>query len=181
MRFSQKTTLAFALTLACASATAADFGTRSVTYLKGNIEGIYQNAGGTLNLANTKVLTLQASDAKLEVPYSAIVGAERKDIVVSVEKQPLYKVWTLAKRIDPTPAQQEVSFDYKDKTGNLHSITLEMERSTADRLFVRLKQAAEKKADTRGDWWGDSVWKTHRNEPGWNAQHDPEDTSVAAR
>jgi hypothetical protein len=181
MRFSQTLTLAFGMTLACGAAAAADFSARIVTYLKGNIEGIEQNAGGTLNLVNVKVLTLRAHESKVEVPYSAIVGAERKDVVITEEKEPIYKVWKLAKHLDTHVRLQDVSFDYKDKTGNLHSMTLQMETSSADRLFARLKQVADKKADTRGDFWGDSIWKTHRNEAGWNAQHDPEDNSVATR
>jgi hypothetical protein len=181
MRFSKTITLAFALMLACGTARAANYGPYPVTYLKGNIEGLDQNAGGTLDLTNTKVLKLQANDSKLEVPYSAIFGAERKEVVITVEKEPLYKVWALPKRLAPLIPPHEVSFDYKDKTGNLHSITLEMEPATADRFFGRLKQAETKKAATRGDWWGDSVWKTHRNEPGWNAQHDSDDKAVATR
>lgn len=181
MRFSQ--TLTLALTLACGAAIGADYGPYPMTYLKGDVEGIDQNAGGTVDLTNSKVLTVKAHDAKFELPYTAIFGAERKDVVISVEKEPLYKVWTLPKRLGivaPFP-QQEVSFDYKDKTGTLHSMTLEMEPTAADRLFLRVKQASEKKAATRGDWWGDSVWKTHRNQPDWDAQHDADDSSVAAK
>jgi hypothetical protein len=180
MRFTQ--TLTLALTLACGAAFAADYGPYPVTFLKGDIEGIEQNAGGTADLTNPKTLTLKAHDTKFELPYSAIFGAERKDVVISVEKEPLYKVWTLPKRLGivaPFPLQ-EVSFDYKDKAGTLHSMTVEMEPTAADRLFLRVKQAGEKKAATRGDWWGDSVWKTHRNQTTWDAEHQPDDSSVAS-
>jgi len=182
MRFSKTINLAFALTLAGGAALAANYGPYPMTYLKGNIEGIDQNAGGTIDFTNSKVLTVKASDSKFEIPYLAIVGAERKDVVISVEKEPLYKVWALHKRIIQPMPKQEVTFDYKDKTGSLQSVTIEVDPATADRLFVRLKQADNKKAAIRGDWWGDGVWKTHRNEPEWNAQHEPAaDTSVAKR
>jgi hypothetical protein len=76
-------------------------------------------------------------------------------------------VWSLHKRIVEPTKPHEVSFDYKDKTGNLHSMTLEMDAATADRLFWRLQQADAKKASAKGGFWGDSVWKTHRNEAEW--------------
>lgn len=181
MRSTQKTILALAMTMACGSVIAADFSSRTVTYLQGNIDGITQNAGGKLDLTNSKVLTLRASDTKLEVPYAIIFGAERKEAVVTVAKEPVYKVWSLHKRIVEPTKPHEVSFDYKDKTGNLHSMTLEMDAATADRLFWRLQQADAKKVATKGGFWGDSVWKTHRNEAEWNAQHDPEANAVATR
>lgn len=178
MRFSYKSTMAL-LTVACGSAVAVDFSPKPVTYIEGNIEGITQNASGKLDLTNSQALTLRANDMKIEVPYAIMFGVERKEVVVTVEKEPLYKVWSLHKRIVEPTKPHAVSFDYKDKTGNLHSMTLEMDAATADRLFYRLQQADAKKAATKGSFWGDGIWKTHRNEPDWNAQHEPEATAVA--
>ncbi len=80
----------------------------------------------------------------------------------------------------PTPPH-EVSFDFKDKTGKLNSLTVEMSPSTADRFFFRVKQAEEKMAANRGEWWGDEVWKTHRNQPAWDAGQKPAEGEVAQR
>ncbi|MEI9813327.1 MAG: hypothetical protein WDO18_12070 [Acidobacteriota bacterium] len=63
-----------AVTLACGIAMAGD-GPKSVTYLKGNVDGIAEDAGGTLDLSSPKTLKLRSGDTHVEIPYAAISGA----------------------------------------------------------------------------------------------------------
>jgi hypothetical protein len=159
MRFS----LVF-LTLAAGLAVAAD---KPVTYLEGNVEGLAQNATGTLQFKNSKVMVLHSKGADVTVPYAAVSKTDRKTAPVLTEKDPLYKVWMIHKRLlIPTPLQL-VTVAYNDKTGAEKTITIEMDKAAADRVQAQVQQAADKIAANRGDWWGDSVWKTKRNKDEW--------------
>jgi hypothetical protein len=159
MRFS----LVF-ITLAAGLAVAAD---KPVTYLEGNVEGLTQNATGTLQFKSSKVMVLHAKGADVTVPYAAVSKTERKTAPVLTEKDPLYKVWMIHKRLlIPTPLQL-VTVVYADKTGE-KSITIEMDKAAADRVQAQVQQTADKIAANQGAWWGDSVWKTQRNKDQWS-------------
>jgi hypothetical protein len=152
------------LTLAAGLAVAAD---KPVTYLEGNVEGLAQNASGTLQFKNSKVMVLHAKGAEVTVPYSAVSKTDRKTAPVLTEKDPLYKVWMIHKRLlIPTPLQL-VTVAFNDKTGTAKTITIEMDKAAADRVQAQVQQAADKTAADQGTWWGDSVWKTQRNKDQW--------------
>jgi hypothetical protein len=152
------------LTLAAGLAVAAD---RPVTYLEGNVEGLAQNATGTLQFKDSKVMVLHAKGADVVVPYAAVSKTERKTAPVVDNKEPIYKVWAVHKRLlIPTPLQQ-VTVAFNDKSGAAKSITIEMGKSDADRVQAQIQQVADKMSASQGNWWGDSVWKTNRNKDQW--------------
>jgi hypothetical protein len=139
-------------------------GPKDVTYLAGSLEGITSKA--TLDLTNTKVMVLRSGSIKIEIPYMAISKSDVKTQEFA-EKEPLYKVWTLGSRLMPPTPQEEYSLEYRDAKGATTTVTLGMEKSVADKLSARLAKAEERKAAQRGDWWGDSYWKTKRNQNEW--------------
>jgi hypothetical protein len=96
-----------------------------------------------------------------------VTNSESKEQPVFDEKEPMYKFWTLRKKLLPPTPLQEVTIEYKDAKGAANSVTLSMEKPLADWLAARLLKAEERKAELRGEWWGDQVWKTKRNETGW--------------
>jgi len=153
------------LTLAAGIAVAAD-GPKSVTYLNGNIEGFSQNADATLELRDTKVMVLRAKGADAEIPFGAVSKTERTEVPVVTQKDPLYKVWSLHKRLlIPTPLQK-VMLTYTEN-GAPKTVTMEMEKSLSDRMLGSIERAAERNAANAGAWWGDGVWKTKRNKDQW--------------
>jgi hypothetical protein len=164
MRFFSSITTTLAL--ATGIAVAADR-PQPVTYLNGNIEGFSQNAGGTLELRDTKAMVLRSKDANVEIPYSAVSMTGRKTVAVLTQKDPLYKVWSLHKRLLIPVPLEEMAVAYKDKNGTEKTVTIEMEKKTADRVQVNIERAAQRKASDAGAWWGDSLWKTSRNKDQW--------------
>ncbi len=153
-----------AFILAAGIAVAAD---RPVTYLEGNVEGLSQNATGTLQFKDSKAMVLHAKGADVLVPYGAVSKIDRKTAPVLTEKDPLYKVWMIHKRLlIPTPLEQ-LTVAYADKAGAAKSITIEMDKAAADRVQAQVKQVADKLEANKGTWWGDSVWKTARNKDQW--------------
>ncbi len=154
------------LLLAAGIAVAAD-GPKPVTYLNGNIEGFAQNASGTLDVRSAKTMTLRTKGADVEIPYAAVSKTDRTTPLVSVAKDPLYKVWSLPQRLMPPTPLQQLVVTYKDKAGAEKSVTLEIQKATADRVLANVEQAAARNAANSGAWWGDSVWKTQRNKDQW--------------
>jgi hypothetical protein len=161
MRFSLVT-----LIFATGVALAAD-NTKPITYLEGNLEGFHTNDSGSLEFRDSKVMVLHAKETEAVIPYGSVTTTSRKVIPVVTEKDPLYQVWNLHKRLlIPTPLHS-VSVVYKDKAGAEKSVTLEMEKAAADRVEAQVKQAMDKNAANAGSWWGDSIWKTERNKSEW--------------
>jgi hypothetical protein len=154
------------LTLAAGLALASD-NVKPVTYLEGNLEGFVANVGGKLEFRDSKAMVLHAKSWDAVIPYAAVSKTSEELIPVVSEKDPLYKVWSLHKRLlIPTPLHA-VTVVYKDKSGVEKTVKLEMEKSAATRVQAQVKQAADQKAANDGAWWGDSVWKTARNKQDW--------------
>ena len=161
MRFSLITFI-----LASGVALAAD-NIKPVTYLEGNLEGFAANASGTLEFRDSKVMVLHSKGVDAVIPYNVVSKTSQKVVPVVTEKDPLYKVWSLHKRLLPPTPLHAVMVVYKDKAGTEKPITVEMQKVAADRVQAQVKQAADWKAANAGSWWGDSVWKTQRNKEDW--------------
>lgn len=161
MRFSLITLL-----LAAGTGLAAD-NVKPVTYLEGNLEGFATNASASLEFRDSKTMALHVKGSDAVIPYAAVSKTSERLVPVVTEKDPLYKVWSLHKRLlIPTPLHA-VTVVYKDKAGAEKSVTLEMEKAAAARVQAQVKQATDKTAANNGSWWGDSVWKTQRNKTEW--------------
>jgi hypothetical protein len=152
--------------LATGVALAAD-NIKPVTYLEGNLEGFAVNASSTLEFRDSKVMALHTKGADAVIPYAAVSKTTEKIIPVVTEKDPLYKVWSLHKRLLIPNPLHEVTVTYTDRNGAEKTVTMEMEKVPADRVAAQVKQATDRKAANAGSWWGDSMWKTNRNKEEW--------------
>jgi hypothetical protein len=151
----------------------------AVKYLKGTVEGIADNASGTLNLTSVKVLVLEADSTRVEIPYAGVTATDVSAPVRPVEPEPLYKVWTLYKRILPPEPVQSVTLEFRDAEGDRNQVTLELEKPVADRLMARIREAAAKKA-AASQRWGDNIWKTARNQAQWQTEPQREAARIAS-
>jgi hypothetical protein len=83
---------------------------------------------------------------------------------------PLYKVWRLPKRfLTERPMHQMVNFQFADKDGKDQTMTLEFEEAAANQTLIAIeirqgKRTPPKHATNGDSWWGDSAWKTPRND-----------------
>ena len=151
--------------LAIGIATAAD-APREFQYLHGNVMGIELNAIGTMELESASVLILRGPAASLEIPYAAITKSERKAASLDA-KEPLYKFWALGKRLMPNLPVEDVTLHFTEKNGTTVSMTIEMYQQHAERIMARIEKAEARNAANRGEFWGDRVWKTKRNQDSW--------------
>jgi len=135
-------------------------------YVVGNLDGVSPGAEGILVLEKEQAV-FRSSKTVLPLPYSDIHNVELGTKVVPTAA-PLYKVWQLHKRLVERPAQRMVNFEFANKDGRDQTITLELEESAANETLVEIETRQGKrippKRATNGDpWWGDSAWKTTRN------------------
>jgi len=143
-------------------------------YVVGNLDGVSPGAEGILVLENEQAV-FRSGKTVLPMPYSDIHNVELGTKVVPTNA-PLYKVWQLHKRFQERPAQRMVNFEFSDKDGKDQTITLEFDESAANETLTEIeirqgKRIPPKRATNGDPWWGDSAWKTPRN----NNTVSPED------
>ena len=136
-----------------------------ITYVEGTLEGVIPNSGGSLSLEDAQALELKTGLAIIAVPYASITSADLGAIRKHSESEPLYKVWSLHKRIIGKPDTQLLKLEFKNPEGEQKSITVEMAKSAAPAVIEAIQQrkAAGNSNVARGNWWGDRYWKTTRN------------------
>jgi hypothetical protein len=136
-------------------------------YVVGNLDGVSPGAEGILFLEKDQAV-FRSGKTVLPMPYSEIHNVELGTKVVP-SSAPLYKVWQLHKRFQADrPAQRMVNFQFSDKDGKDQTITLEFEESAANETLAEIeirqgKRIAPRRATNGDPWWGDSAWKTSRN------------------
>ena len=84
-----------------------------VTYLEGNIVGVVPNTGGSLRFPNDQQMELRTGLATVAVPYANVAKAKLGASREQSDNSPLYKVWTLHKRI-LKPQVQKLTVDFKN-------------------------------------------------------------------
>ena len=145
-----------------------------VVYVVGNLDGVSPGVEGILVLEKDQAV-FRFGKTVLPMPYSDIHNVELGTKVVPTFA-PVYKVWQLHKRLVEHPAQRMVNFEFSGKDGNDQTITLELDESAANDTLVEIeirqgKRIPPKRATNGDPWWGDSAWKTTRN----NNTVSPED------
>lgn len=137
-------------------------------YVVGNLDGVSPGDEGTLVLDHDAVV-FRSGKTALSLAYSDIHNVELGTRVMPPPDAPLYKVWRLPKRfLTERPMHQMVNFEFADKDGNDQTMTLELEEAAANQTLVEIeirqgKRTPPKHATNGDSWWGDSAWKTSRN------------------
>ena len=138
-------------------------------YVVGNLDGVSPGDGGTLVLDHDAVV-FRSGKTVLSLPYGDIHNVELGTKVMPASDAPLYKVWRLPKRfLTERAMHQMVNFQFSDKDGNDQTLTLEFEEAAANQTLMEIeirqgKRTPPKHATNGDSWWGDSAWKTNRNE-----------------
>src|SRR5207249_12052945 len=113
-------------------------------------------------------LVFRSGKMVLPVPYDDIRNVELGTKVVP-PSIPVYKVWQLHKRfLVERPMRRMVNFEFADKDGKEQSMTLEFDESAANDTLAEIeirqgKRVPPRRATNGDSWWGDSAWKTTRN------------------
>jgi hypothetical protein len=137
-------------------------------YVVGNLDGVSPGDEGTLVLEHDAVV-FRSGNTVVSVPYGDIHNVELGTRVMPPSDAPLYKVWRLPKRfLTERAMHQMVNFEFAHKDGNDQNMTLEFEEAAANQTLVEIeirqgKRTPPKHATNGDSWWGDSAWKTNRN------------------
>jgi hypothetical protein len=136
----------------------------SVTYVKGNIDELSPNTGGTL-YNSAKSMEIRTPLHSVQVQYSQISKAELGAIQNHTpETDALYKVWNLPKHF-MTSQTQEMTVAFTNEKGQDQSMTIELPKKTASNLHATILRHSGSVANA--NWWGDDYWKTTRNKDTW--------------
>jgi hypothetical protein len=167
--WSQASVLSQLLVVSLASVAAlAGAGGGPAVYVIGNLAGMSPGDEGTLVL-DTDVVVFRSGKTVLSLPYSDIHKVEFGTRVTPPSDAPIYKVWRLPKRfLTERPMHQMVNFEFADKDGDHQTMTLEFEEAAANQTLVEIeirqgKRTPPRRATNGDPWWGDSAWKTSRN------------------
>jgi hypothetical protein len=156
------------LLLVASVAALAGAGGGPAIYVVGNLGGVSPGDEGTLLLDHDAVV-FRSGKTVVSLSYSNIHNVELGTRVMPPSDAPLYKVWRLPKRfLTERPMHQMVNFAFADKDGNDQTMTLEFEEAAANQTLVEIeirqgKRTPPKRATNGDPWWGDSAWKTPRN------------------
>jgi hypothetical protein len=144
------------------------------TYIDGNVSTLKPNTGGTLVFTDEKSMTFRTGLAEVAVPYSSITKAQLGALKVLAH---LHRTET-----------QLLIVEFKNGLGESQTMTLSLAKPAAGNVLSTIEvhtakpaeaKAAEKsivasatadpKSDSKDAWWGDSFWKTNRNQDTWGA------------
>jgi len=157
------------------------------TYVDGNVTALKPNTGGTLVFSDDSSMKFRTGAAEVAVPYASISKAELGSTQTHNHDDPAYKVWLLPKRLHKTETQLLV-VEFKNGLGEQQSMTLELAKDSASSVLATIEErsgapksvaAITAKADSTksanaksaSEWWGDSFWKTNRNQSQWDASN----------
>jgi hypothetical protein len=164
--------------LACIAVSAAPRPETS-TYVDGNVSSLKPNTGGTLVFKDETSMTFRTGLAEVSVPYASIQRAELGATQTHSHELPLPGVLALVGRLHKTETQL-LTVEFKSGLGENQTMTLQLQKVGASNVLATIQEhtpktvtAAKTPADkpaAKEDWWGDSYWKTNRNQDSWNSK-----------
>jgi hypothetical protein len=140
-----------------------------VTYTAGTLEEFSAGAEGKLSLGGDSVAFSSGKNLVL-APYKQILNVELGEVIETPRKG-------LALRKKKGPTRRQMTLEYTDAPKppakgdakaepNSHSATFEMDDDDATAIVEEIElRTGRRRRITNGDhWWGDSAWKTKRND-----------------
>jgi hypothetical protein len=163
------------------------------TYVDGNVSSLKPNTGGTLVFTDEKSMTFRTGLAEVTVPYSSISRAELGATQEHSHEAPLpgpLKLLTMPMRLHKTETQL-LTLEFKNGLGESQTMTLQLAKPAAATVLSTIEERTAKPADkgdgssdktavassktpskdlSKDEWWGDSYWKTNRNQSSWGTR-----------
>ncbi len=130
------------------------------SYVVGNIGKLSPGDEGKLVLLEEKAV-FRSGKNEIAVPYDDIQNAELGTKLKPAPDASLLKVWQLHKRFTDRTMHQMLIVEF----GDGQTMTLELEESAAAETLeaIQIKTGKLRRATNAEPWWGDSLWKTNKN------------------
>src|ERR1700722_14767569 len=146
----------------------------SVQYVGGTVKSIPVNSTGTFNFEDAKEFRFNYNGSMFKLPYDRITTTD-------IEKADVRRVFHVFPAMSPIAShrKQTLVINYTDAAGATGTLNFELaayravdaqETLAAKRSPISPAAAAAITASKSNTWWGDSVWKTKRNQGAWDAQ-----------
>lgn len=132
-------------------------------YAIGDIQELSAGTAGTILLEDRQA-TFESANISIPIAYDTIQNVEL-GARLTPGKEPAYKVWRLHKRFEERPLRRMLNIAFKDKSGQIRNITLQLSENAALQVqeALELRSGKRRRPTVSDAWWGDSVWKTKRN------------------
>ena len=153
------------------------------TYVDGNVSSLKPNTGGTLVFSDEKSMTFKTGTSDVAVPYSTISRAELGATQEHSHDVPLPgPLRALKLPLGHKTETQLLTLEFKNGLGQAQTMTLSLAKPAAGNVLTtieghtgKLPEKSDAKAVAKADskdgskdgWWGDSFWKTNRNQAEW--------------
>ncbi len=142
------------------------------TYVDGNVSALKPNTGGTLVFKDNSSMTFRTGLAEVQVPYASIRSAELGATQIHNHEPMGINPLGLVSRLHKTETQL-LTVEFKSGSGEKQTMTLQLAKPAAAAVLATIQEhtakPAAKAAAAKDAWWGDSYWKTRRNQDTWNA------------
>jgi hypothetical protein len=168
--FATRQILISALMFAAVPTAVVSAASDSVQYVGGTVKSIPVNSTGTFHFEDAKEFRFNYNGSVFKLPYDEVTST-------SIERADVRRVMHVFPAMSPIAShrKQTLVINYKDATGTVGSLNFEL---PAYRAVDAQETLAAKKSPIPGyaaaaasnEWWGDSVWKTKRNQATWDAQ-----------
>ncbi len=159
------------------------------TYVDGNVTALKPNTGGTLVFTDGSSMKFRTGVSEVTVPYASIQKAELGATQTHGHDLPAIKPLMFIKLLEHKTETQLLTVGFKNGLGEQQTMTLELAKSSAGSVLATIEERTGKSADdlagkplaksvaaaTKEDsksangWWGDSFWKTNRNQAQWDS------------
>lgn len=148
-------------------------------YVTGSVAAIPQDMGGRLDLSDHQKLQFHYGEPTWSVPYSRIRAIEVAD------KKP-NELWSKVPKL--SKRKRVFTIDFDGEKGEKNFLKIEMGLLEALEALPIMEERTGRAVAVAGQipgiWWGDAVWKTPRNQPGWDEavqQQQPTKPTVAQK
>jgi hypothetical protein len=168
--FATRQILISALVFAAVTPAAVLAASDSVQYVGGTVKSIPVNSTGTFSFEDAKEFRFNYNGSMYKLPYDRITTTD-------IEKADVRRVFHVFPAMSPIAShrRQTLVINYTDAAGAAGTLNFELPEYRAAEAQETI--AAKKSpvgsfaaAAASNEWWGDSVWKTKRNQAAWDAQ-----------
>ncbi len=148
----------------------ATYGADNIQYVGGTVKSIPVNTTGTFSFEDAKEFRFNYNGSVFKLPYDQITSTD-------IEKADVRRVLHVFPAMSPIAShrKQTLVINYTDAAGATGTVNFELAEYRA--VDAQETLAAKKSpvpsyaaAAKSNEWWGNSVWKTKRNQGAWDAE-----------
>lgn len=156
--------------LAVATPAALNAASDTVQYVGGTVKSIPVNTAGTFNFDDAKEFRFLYGGSMYKVPYDQITSTE----IQKADVRHILRVIPIETPVAPH-RKQTLVINYTDASGAAGTLNFELMAYRAEEAqqTITAKKSPISPASVAAEsneWWGDTIWKTKRNLPMWQAQ-----------